>query len=143
MIIEPIEQPIPLLNFVLLVLVTLLPIGDLIATIFFAYLFQQSKRGIVIEVEPNTKSPFRTRMLGGRSWLLALLTASFAIITIVFAFLTFVTARRLLFFPPLSWTPIPTAILLVLLGLIPIAFTVAFWRTRRKRGSPPPFGDTD
>src|SRR5688500_17244937 len=139
---------IDLIEQILLLAVTLLPVADLAATLFFANLFWQSKAPTVVEdggvipAVPGAERTFMTRLLGGRSWLLALLTAAFGIIPLVFAFIGFLSGRRLLGIPVEGTAPF-VVIALLLLGTIPIVFAVAFWRTRRKHGSPPPFSNRD
>ncbi|MDP9143881.1 MAG: hypothetical protein M3N43_04150 [Actinomycetota bacterium] len=140
----------------LLWLLLFIPIGDLVATVFFGYLFWISKRESVPGGEQAlTTSRFShplVRFIGrplrfvleGRSWLLSLLAASFGIITVVFCWVGFVVVRRLVGLPPLPiGTTAITTLLIVLLGTIPILFMVAFWLTRRSRGGPPPFGERD
>ena len=139
----------------LLVLVAILPVGDLIATVFFARLFWRSKsetdREAPLPVATDTiistlpqRASFLSRLLGNRSWLLALLTASFAVITLAFAVIGFLATRRLFGLQPLEHGALLTVFVLILLGLIPIAFMVAFLLTRRRRGGvPPPFGRQD
>ena len=131
---------------VLLIAFAILPIGDAIATAFFARLFWRSKaESSRDQVPPGAvHSSFMTRLLGDRSWLLALLTASFAVITIVFVVIGLLAVRRMLGFEPLQQGAVITIAGLFALGLIPIAFMFAFLATRRARGgSPPPFGRQD
>lgn len=116
----------------LLLLLAVLPVGDLFATIFFARLFWRSKQLDQVDQIPGAEPTFITRLLGGRSWLLALLTASFAIITAAFILIGFLSARRLLGYPPLEGQTPFVVLALAMLGAIPIAFAIAFWQTRRR-----------
>jgi hypothetical protein len=141
------------LTGLLIFLTTVLPLGDLAATIFFSYLILKSKQPVAEEDEaraaydaevPGAQRPFVTRLLGGRSWLLALLTASFAMITVAFIVIGFLAGRRLLGFQPLEHGALYTLLVLIPVGLIPIVFAIVFYMTRRRRGgSPPPFGNSD
>lgn len=125
---------------VLLGAIVLLPFADAYVTVFFARLFLRSQAGL----KPPAGQSGEPRSLGGRSWLLALLTSSFAIITVVFAYLAFLTARRLLGLPVIPALQPIAALLLLVLGSIPLMFYVAFQPARRKRGgAPPPFSERD
>lgn len=135
-----------LFEAIILVLLIVLPFGDMIATAFFLSLFLHSKRTPVPEPGSEAVAPRLTggpRLFGGRSWLLGLMTLAWATITIVFMLIGWLAGRRLLGAEPLAQGPAITAISSVVLGLIPIVFAIAFWMTRRKRGGPPPFGETD
>lgn len=140
----------------LLWLLLVIPVGDLAATAFFAYLFWISKH----ESVPGSDKTLTTQrfshplvrwigrplrfVLEGRSWLLSMLATSFAVITVVFCWVGYVAVRRLVGLPPLPFgTIVITTLLIVLLGTIPIAFAIVFWVTRRSRGGPPPFGEHD
>lgn len=140
----------------LLWLLLAIPVGDLIATGFFAHLFWISKREPVPGAEQLLTTPrFRhplVRLIGRplrfvfaeRSWLLALLAAMCVVVTFVFCWIGFLTVRRLIGLPPLPiGTTAITTLLIVLLGALPILLMVAFWLTRRARGGPPPFGERD
>lgn len=137
-----------LFEVIILGLLVVLPIGDMLATAFFFSLFLHSKR--TPAPKPGSEAVAARprlwggpRLLGGRSWLLGLMTLSWAIITVVFILIGYLAGRRLLSQPPLPQGAAITAIGIVVLGTIPIAFAIAFWMTRRKRGGPPPFSETD
>lgn len=137
-----------LFEVIVLVLLIVLPIGDTIATAFFFSLFLHSKR--TPPPKPGSEAVARRprlwggpRWVGGRSWLLGLMTLSWAIITVVFILIGFLAGRRLLGQAPLPQGAAITAIGIVVLGMIPIAFAIAFYLTRRKRGGPPPFNEAD
>lgn len=104
----------------LLILVAI-PVADVVATIFFVWLYAHSKR----------------------SWLLLLMAVSNTIITGVFLFIGFLAFRRVLGYEPLSWGAEGTLIALMMLGLVPILKMAAFMRARRMRGAPPSFGTRD
>ncbi len=139
----------------LLWLLLVIPVADLAATTFFARLFWISKR----VSPPEPAAAYQTRRFNhplvrwvgrplrfvfeGRSWLLALLAASFAIITAVFCWIGFLVARRFLDLPAMQGTAVATTLLIVLLGTIPIVFWIAFWITRRSSGRPPTFGEEE
>ncbi len=117
-----------------------LPVLDAAATVFFSRLFLRSQR----EAVPGSDAPhWRSRVLAGRSWLLGLLTASFAIITAAFLVIGFLAGRRLLGFAPLQSGALLSVVALLFLGAIPPIFMWAFWQARRRKGSPPPFGEND
>jgi hypothetical protein len=133
---------------IILVLLIVLPVGDTIATAFFFSLFLNSKR--TPAPKPGSKATANRprlwggpKLLAGRSWLLGLMTVSWGLITVVFILIGYLAARRLLGQAPLPQGAAITAIGVVALGLIPIAFAIAFWLTRRKGGGPPPFSETD
>lgn len=137
-----------LFEVIVLVLLIVLPLGDMIATAFFFSLFQHSKR--TPPLQPGSEAVASRprlwggpRLLGGRSWLLGLMTLSWATITVVFILIGWLAGRRLLGQAPLPQGAAITAIGIVVLGTIPIAFAIAFYLTRRKRGGPPPFSETD
>lgn len=130
---------------IILILLVILPVGDTIATAFFFSLFLRSKRP-TIQVAERARRPRLWGgpvLLGGRSWLLGLMTLAWAAITVVFVLIGYLAGRRLLGQPPLPQGAALTAIGLIVLGLIPIVFAAAFYATRRKRGGPPPFGERD
>ena len=140
--------PGSLFEVIILVLLIVLPIGDTIATAFFFSLFLHSKRTPAPKPGPEVianraRLSGGPRLLGGRSWLLGLMTLSWGLITIVFILIGFLAGRRLLGQPPLPQGAAITAIGIVVLGLIPIVFAIAFYMTRRTRGGPPPFSETD
>lgn len=123
----------------LLLLLIVLPIGDSIASLFFIRLFWISKQ----ERVPGTEPTFISRLLFGRSWLLALLALKCVVVTIDFSFVGWLAYLRLVGQPVVGAGPI-VIVSLAVLGLIPIIFMVAFWRTRKRRhGTPPPFGESD
>ena len=130
----------------ILLLLIALPIGDTIATAFFFWLFLRSKRPttqVAAEVLRRPRLWGGPVLLGGRSWLLGLMTLAWATMTVVFILIGYLAGRRLLGQPPLPQGAALTAIGLIVLGLIPIAFAVAFYATRKRRGGPPPFRETD
>lgn len=128
------------LEIVLLVALAALPLLDLFATVFFGRLFLRSRH----EAVPGSDAPrWRSRILAGRSWLLGLLTASFAIITIAFVVIGFLAGRRIFGLEPIPGSSILVALALIFLGAIPPAFMWAFWQSRRRKGAPPPFGEDD
>ena len=131
----------------ILILLIALPVGDMIATAFFFSLFLRSKRPqppqIPAKVARRPRLWGGPRSLGGRSWLLGLMTIAWATITVVFILIGYLAGRRLLGQPPLAQGAALTAIGLIVLGLIPIAFAITFYATRRRRGGPPPFSETD
>lgn len=131
----------PALFWLVVTAAVVIPLGDLIAGFFFLYLFTRSKS----VGEPGTEPTFLTRLLRGRSWLLALLMMKSFVVATVFTYFAILTIRRLMRLANLDWTPITSALALVILGLIPILFMVAFWLTRRRRGNYtlPPFGGQD
>jgi hypothetical protein len=137
-----------LFEAIILVLLIVLPIGDTIATAFFFSLFLHSKR--TPPPKPGSKAIANRprlwggpKLLAGRSWLLGLMTVSWGLITVVFILIGYLAGRRLLGQAPLPQGAAITAIGIVALGLIPIAFAIAFWLTRRRRGAPPPFTEAD
>ena len=131
-------------------LVLLVPAGDIVATVFFSYLFWISKHERAEYSTPRFTHPL-VRWIGrplrwlfeGRSWLLGLLAFSFLIITITFCYFGVLLVRRFIGLPTLTDTAGITTLLIVVLGTIPIVFLVTFWVTRRTRGGPPPFSGTD
>lgn len=138
---------------VMLVLLVLLPIGDALATAFFFSLFWRSKRPLPLKVpadkELAAKVARRPRLwggpeiLGGRSWLLGLMTAAWGTIAVVFVVIGYLAGRSLLGYPSLPEAALLVSLALVVLGSIPITFALAFYMTRRRRGGPPPFGELD
>jgi hypothetical protein len=140
--IEPIPEAVT--TWVLIAALSLIPLGDLAATSFLGRLWWLSK------VQPVPGSEYRFvawrapwRIFRGRSWLLALLTGVCSTITTVYAYFTFLTARRLLGAPPLDRTQFVSAVALIALGVTPIAIGVAFYASRTRHGRPPPFDRSD
>jgi hypothetical protein len=139
----------------LLWLILVIPFGDLAATVFFARLFWASHREPAPDSEPTYHTPLFSHplvrwigrplrwLLEGRSWLLGLLSASFAVITLVFCWFGILVARRFIGLPTLGGTAGASTLMIVLLGVIPIVFAIAFWLTRRSSDRPPPFREGD
>jgi hypothetical protein len=125
---------------VLLIPLVVLPIGDLAATIFFTWLYiiSKSPQQVTLGAEPG----FLSRMLGGRSWLLGLLAVKCAIVTANFVFIGWLAFLRLTD-RPVEGATVWVILTLIILGVIPIVFMAAFWRSRKRRGSPPPFTESD
>lgn len=123
---------------ILAVVLSVVAVGDLIAAFFFLYLFLRSQR----DSEPGGER-FITKLLGRRSWLLAMMITKSLIVALVFTYFGLLTLRRLLGLPQLDWTPPVSLVLIILLGIIPIAFALAFYLTRRASGMPPPFSNRD
>lgn len=140
-----------MLTTAVLLLLVLIPIGDAIATGFFFLLFLRSKKKGVLPNSASTEVKRRPRLwggpalLGGRSWLLGMMTLAWATITVVFVLIGLEAGSRLTGHPPRPLLgALPTALGIIVLGTIPIAFAIVFYLTRRRRGgAPPPFGDSD
>ena len=134
----------------LLAILTIMPVLDLASTIFFGRLFWLSGGRGQRDAAGDRTGPvgaertFVTQLLGGRSWLLALLTVKFSIVTLSEAVIGLIAGARLLGNTVIDNAAIYVALSLIALGLMPPLFMVAFWRTRRKREQgPPPFSDRD
>lgn len=124
---------------ILAIALGIVALGDLLSAAFFFYLFGRSQH----EPEPGTEPSFVTRLLGGRSWLLAMLTAKSLIVALVFSYFAILIVRRLLALPQFDWSAPVSLALIILLGIIPIVFALAFYLTRRRSGMPPPFSGRD
>ena len=138
-----------MVEWLILVLLVLVPVGDSISTAFFFSLFWRSKRpGVLGEVPAQVAGRPRLwggpALLGGRSWLLGLLTLAWATITLIFVVIGYLAGRSLLGYPSLPEAALLVSLALVVLGSIPITFAIVFYMTRRRRGgAPPPFGESD
>jgi lysylphosphatidylglycerol synthetase-like protein (DUF2156 family) len=124
---------------ILAVVLVIVALGDLMAAIFFLYRCGRSKH----EPEPGSEPSFVTRLLGGRSWLLAMMVAKSVIVAAVFSYFGLLVIRRLLELPQFDWSAPVSLAMIILLGIIPIGFAIAFYLTRRRNGMPPPFSESD
>ena len=130
--------PLDPVSATLLLAVIVEPLGDLAAAIFFAYLFWISK----VEPVPGSERTFTSRLLRNRSWLLGLLCLKSIVVTVVFSFIGWIAIARIRNTPVEGASPF-VILALIVLGALPIMFMFAFWRTRRGKGTPPPFNGND
>ena len=124
----------------LIVVLALMPVLDAAATVFFFRLFMRSRH----EAVPGSDAPhWRSRYLQGRSWLLGLLTLAFAIITVALLVIGVLAGRRLFGLEAVPGSSVMVVVVLIFLGGIPPAFMWAFWQSRKRTGTPPPFSEND
>jgi hypothetical protein len=107
------REPLTPLGAILLTIGLLIPVGDFVATVFFFRLW------------------LRSRIPGnGRSWLLGLMTAAWATITVIYLLFGFLAVRRVLGFPPFESGAYITIGGLLVLGTFPITFMLYFQRRK-------------
>lgn len=140
------DVPAEPIQSILLFAIAALPIADAVATVFLWRLFLLSRQGRAGVF--NRRQRFAHRWVSGGSWLLLMLAIASTIITLVFAYFALLAARRIVGMPPWEGSAPISAIVLLVLGVIPIVFALTFY-SRRSRGridgreGPPPFMDTD